>query len=264
MKLKMTKTVESHHAISQEHLDELGNAWSRLIDCISHDIASPLASLRATGKILEEVFPALVTTYQVATNNKLEIPEISARKLEASGRLICNIESEINRLTDFLNLLRPYDKKLISDSQDIKSLSIKSCVDNLLNKFPFSNDKERKLVHTDCKHDFQFRCAAIFIENLLNNFLENALHAIQKANKGEITIWTSEDADYNILHFKDTSLGMDEDAINEVFKRFFKKIDNVIVPGLGFCRLAMLQMDGNVICKSVKNEYTEFLIKFPK
>lgn len=260
----MTQNLKSNHIVNQYQLDELGKSWSRLIECISHDISSPLATLRATGKSLEAVFPQLIKAYKLAVEHKLEVPEISERMLKPLERLVPNIGQEVDNLANFLNLLPPYDKKLISDSQDIQSFSVKSCVDNLLDHFPFATGEERKLVHVECQHDFQLRCAPIYIDNLLINLLENALRAIDKAKKGEITIWTSEDGDYNILHFKDTSLGMDEDACHKVFRRFFRRIDGAVMPGLGFCRLAILQMDGNVTCQSKAGGYTEFQIKIPK
>ncbi|HEX4045558.1 MAG TPA: hypothetical protein VHZ76_07830 [Gammaproteobacteria bacterium] len=49
-----------------------------------------------------------------------------------------------------------------------------------------------------------------------------------------------------------------------IFERFFSTQNGKIVPGLGFCRLALLQMGGNIFCDAIKGESTDFIIKFPK
>lgn len=255
-----------HHSIPHEQLDRLAKAWTRMVDCISHDVTSPLTSIRAAGQALETTFPDLVKVYRAAVaNNMPNLPNINDKTLTLlESYLVPQIHKGASDITNFLALLHPYDTKIPSDSKDIKTLSAKTVLDQMLAHYAFTNDQERALVHVECAHDFHFQCAEIFIESLFDNFLKNALEKIGMVNKGDIHIWTDDQTDYNEIHFKDTATGIDPEKLPTLFNRFFSKRNDTIVPGLGFCRLAILQMDGDVLCHSIKGEYTEFVVRFPK
>ncbi len=252
-------------SVSTEQLDQLAKAWSRMVDCISHDVTSPLTSIRAACQALDGTLPDLIKVYRAAVaHNVPDLPEINDRILALLElHLVPSINRGTRDITNFLALLHPLDTKIPSDSKDIKTLSAQAVIDQLLTNYAFKNDQDHALVHNECKHDFKFRCAEIFIEHLLDNLLQNALEHIRDANKGTISIWT-ETANSNEIHFKDTSTGIAEEKLPKIFDRFFSKRKNTIIPGLGFCRLAILQAGGNVFCHSKKGEYTEFVIKFPK
>lgn len=251
--------------IEQKQLDQLTEAWSRMINCISHDLTTPLAILRMSGQNCEKTLASLRAGYQLAIKNNLPVEsKIDERYLEAVENLVPIIKQNVTDLTSFLSVLYPYNRQLLSTAEESQPLSIKICVEEALKKYTFVNDQERALVHITDLKDFKFSLAPIFIDYLLSNLLSNAFKAIQRANKGEISIWTEDEPEYNTLHFKDTGLGMEADALERVFSHFFSKKNDKIVPGLGFCRLAVLQRGGNILCAAVKGEYTEFTIKFPK
>lgn len=248
-----------------DNRDALGQAWSRMVDCIVHDLTTPFAILRMIGMGLEEKIPSLIEGYQLAVKNGLiesKFKEDDLKYIEKQA--VPEISSDIKQLSDFLSLLYPYKKKLFFNSPDIKLLSIQACIQEVLKKFPFPYEEQKKLLHIKNDYDFTFAGAPFFIEQLLSNLLLNALYYINSEGKGEITIWAEEKENYNALHFKDTAKGMNEEQLSRVFSRFFTKRDDNIVPGLGFCRLALLQQGGDVLCHSVNEEYTDFIVMFPK
>ncbi len=262
----MTDQSAAQNTTSQKQLDQLAKAWSRMIDCIAHDITSALFSIRSAHQILETTSPQLIKAYRAAvTHNVPDLPSINEKIL---ALFESNLAPQINKgtmdITNFLALLNPYSTKIPSNAKDMEILSAKTIIDHLLTNYTFENDQERSLITVDCKHDFKFQGAEIFIENLLNHLLKNALEKISDANKGSINIRTEAQVDCNEIHVKDTATGMSEEKRSRIFDRFFSKRNGTIIPGLGFCRLAILQTNGDVLCYSSKGEYTEFVIKFPK
>lgn len=246
--------------MTQNELDKLAQAWVRLVDCIAHDLKTPIAGMRMTGEAIEQIFPHLLKGYHLAVQHKLVSPEVNENRLKMLEELVVpEIKQKTNNLLASLNLLQPLTQRLLSDSPEVTTLSIKACVQNAL-----KNIEKPELVRLDCKKDFSFQCDPLFINALLANLLDNALLAIARAEKGDIHIWTDEEPDYNVLHFKDTGLGMNEDVLAVIFKRCFSKREDEVVPGLGLCRLAIMQIGGEMICHSVKGEYTEFVIKLRK
>jgi signal transduction histidine kinase len=56
---------------------------------------------------------------------------------------------------------------------------------------------------------------------------------------------------------------MKAEAEQKVFDRFFSVRNDEIRAGLGFCRLALINLGGAISCKSVEGEYTLFTIELP-
>ena len=246
----------------KQERDVLLKAWAQMINCVAHDITTPLASIRLENSALKKILPKVLEGYQLAVQHKLIEPLLSSSHLEVLESSCTDIENHIHKILDFLSLLRHYNQMLSGHANDPK-LHLQVCLQTLLENYPF-RDEERRLVHLEDTHDFQFQGESFFIEYLFFNLIENALSYIQRMNKGEIYLSTGKENHYFILYFKDTAGALDEKATATVFDSFFIKRDGEIVPGLGFCRLKLLHMGGDIVCKAVKNQYTEFMIKFPK
>lgn len=245
--------------------DDFAKTWARMLNCIAHDLTTPLATLGIGAELLEKTLPKLIQGYCLAVEQNLLQAEIPAKRLKfLEAGYASNLKAQINEMFDFLKLLKLYSDQLPSDAQTITALSAKGCIEELLQAYPFNTEQKHTLVQFDYKHDFKFNCAPIFIKSLLTNLLSNAFRCIDIAGKGKINIWLNQEEKYNVLHFKDTALGMDEYKLAQIFKRFFSKHDQAIVPGLGFCRLALLHAGGNISCHSSEGEYTEFIVKFAK
>lgn len=253
---------QNNNPIDLAELCKLAESWRDMMGCISHNLTSPLVLIRGVGEYLQ-VLPKLVQGYKIAVEKGLIESDIQKGNLRILEELAPDVLPVTTEVIKFINLLPAYSAQLISTSEKIKVLGALSSIDNLLDNYQFADQKERSLIEVARQHDFKFKCASIFIESLLFNFLSNALAHIKWANKGKIKIWIETNNNSNLIHFKDTADGMDEYVLPDVFKRFFSKRDAETIPGLGFCRLAILQMGGDVWCNSIKGEYTHFIVKFP-
>lgn len=259
------KTDSKKHLPDEERCLQIAEAWFNMVNSITHNITTPLVTARITAETVEGVLPELIEGYTLAVNRKLlknTIPEKRLKMLKEKA--VSNIKHEITRIIDFLKLLYPYNQKLFSISQENTSLSALSYLKDIYKKYPFSSEAESKIVEVKGDYDFDFDDRPPFMDWLFFNLMDNALTAIRDAGKGKISIWAEEDGDYNIIHFKDTGKGMNEDTLARVFYRFFSKRNNTTGPGLGFCRLALLQKGGDMNCSSIQDKHTDFMIKFPK
>ncbi len=261
----MADKSEAFCEISHSNLEKLSRAWARMIDCITHDLTTPLVTLRMTGENTGNLFANLVEGYKLAVKNNLIEAAINERHLKLLEKiLVSEIKNNTSAMIEFLRLLHPLNQALLSNSEEIQLLDAKSCIEATLNKYPFSDEKERSLIQVDYKYNFKFSCSPLFMEQLFSNLLSNALYCIKQTGKGKINICIEEEHHYYVVRFKDTAKGMDDLMLLQIFNRFFSRRNNEIVPGLGFCRLAILQKGGDVLCHAVKGEFTEFVIKFPK
>jgi signal transduction histidine kinase len=258
----MKDVMQSNSHSDMPGQPEFYQAWLSIIRKLSHDLIGDLAMIRQKNKISAGMLPSLLKGYRLAIDNHLMESEVKEKYLDSLDDL--NPESHIAEMIDHMHLLNDYCEQMSLNSPDIKILSAMDCINELLNQHPFENDKEKVLVHITDGNNFQFKCSPIFIHSLMNNLLTNGLRSIKKAGKGSITIWLSQEEDFNTLNLKDTGLGLSNEQRLSIFDRFLSKHDNKSLPGLGFCKTAIQYAGGDVICQSLEGKFTHFIVKFPR
>lgn len=102
------------------------------------------------------------------------------------------------------------------------------------------------------------------VEASLWHLLTAALQRIRRANKGDIHIWLSDEEKHHVFNIKDTSQGLTDDQRTNLFSHFLFEPYDKTRPGLGFCRLAMLHVSGDIIYYTVDDEGAYFKIMLPK
>ena len=99
---------------------------------------------------------------------------------------------------------------------------------------------------------------------ILFNLLSNALYQINKNGKGKIFISSEEQAEFNIIRFKDTAGGTSPDIVEQIFDGYKTTKEKGTGVGLAFCKLTMKSFGGDITCHSVEGDYIEFALTFPK
>ena len=82
--------------------------------------------------------------------------------------------------------------------------------------------------------------------------------------KGIINIKLVEQANINIVYFRDTGSGISKEQIPYIFKQFHSNRIGGMGVGLSFCQAVMHSIGGDIACESKLNEYTLFILNFPK
>ena len=105
------------------------------------------------------------------------------------------------------------------------------------------------------------------LSQLFYNIIENAVKFVDEC--GIITISISQTEKYAVISLKNTGEGLSEDEIPKIFKRFYKTDESRsadatgIGLGLSIVRSIINLHNGTIAVKSVKDEYTEFVIELP-
>ena len=151
------------------------------------------------------------------------------------------------------------------DETKFVDLSISDIVELAIKEFDFESEEEKALVNLNLENDFNFKGDETLMIFVLFNLLKNSLYY-----KAKIDIWLESDKrniegkSFNYLYFKDCGIGIPADKLEFIFESFFtsnKKGGTGL--GLPFCKRVMLAFGGDIFCKSVEGEFTQFCLKFP-
>ena len=105
------------------------------------------------------------------------------------------------------------------------------------------------------------------IQQVFYNLIENAIKFVNE--RGVITFSFNEADKFCYVSIKNTGEGLENDELSQVFDRFYKtdssrgKDTTGLGLGLSISRKIIHLHNGHIIVKSVKGEYTEFIIKIP-
>jgi PAS domain S-box-containing protein len=230
---------------------------------IAHELRTPLTSIRAGVKGLVDLLPRLFDAYRQAKKYGLEVKPISEKVLNISQGSLERIDNSAKKAHQTIDMI------LMSISADENNLkrndlcSIKQCIEAGITEYSFQPGKAG-LVHLQGIEDFHFYGSEMLIKHIIFNLLRNALYFIEKVGKGEIFIETSQEGNFNKLHFKDTGQGIPPEILPKIFDRFFTEgTHQGTGVGLSFCKMVMVSLGGKIECYSQLGEYTEFVLYFP-
>lgn len=229
---------------------------------LAHELRTPLAAINACAGGIREYLPDLISTYELAKKSQLPIPTIRNIQFETLRTSVEGIEAETNFANSIIRMLLVRAEEPEIKISELKVCSIKSCVEEALLRYPFISN-EKNLVHCVIEKDFYFKGKELLTIHILFNLLRNAIYYVKAAGKGDIRIWVKQDSQYNFLYFRDTGKGISAKNLPRIFDRFFSKTPHGSGVGLAFCKTVMRAYGGDIICKSVEGEYTEFILSFP-
>jgi PAS domain S-box-containing protein len=229
---------------------------------MAHELRTPLRAIQSGAEGIAQYFKQLFEGYEMARAAGLDVPYINPIHYRSLVSVFDNIHVETQALFSILDMLLVNANLSEVDKKSFKTLSIKQCVEQALQRYPFAPD-EKELIHWT-PGDFSFQGDDLLMIHIIFNLMKNALHYVKAANKGDIQMWVGENDQYNILYFKDTGQGIDAEILPRIFERFFTRTRHGTGVGLAFCQLVMQSFGGDITCESVKGEYTQFTLTFPR
>lgn len=141
--------------------------------------------------------------------------------------------------------------------------SVARCIESALDDRILSPD-ERKVIRWDKGKDFPLIGNQHMFTHVLLNLLQNAIYAVNSAEKGGIEISIEIGKADNRLFVKDTALGIPAQNLKHIFQPFYSTKPHGNGLGLAFCQVTMEKMGGRISCKSIEGEYAEFILILPK
>ncbi|MFA6037890.1 MAG: PAS domain-containing sensor histidine kinase [Legionellales bacterium] len=248
--------------LEKKTLEEREAVTKLIAASMAHELRTPLTAIDAGLEGINLIFPKILEGYLMAKKAGVNVPFIPPMQLKVFERLIENTKMETRAAFSVIDMLLITTNTSQIDTEKFKECSIGKIVDEALKRYPLQDD-DMKVIHWK-RCDFTFWGDEILMTHVIFNLLKNALHYLKAANKGEIFITCDQNEKFNILHIKDTSAGMDPEVLAHIFERFFSRTRHGSGVGLAFCKLVMESFGGDISCDSVKGEYSDFTLMFPK
>jgi PAS domain S-box-containing protein len=246
-------------------MDEKMQVMKTLAATMAHESRTPLATINAQSGFVKAILPTLLSAYEhaVATGHvqPLSTPQVEAlRELPSEmNRATINANTFINMLLAKVNFDGGND-----NSRPLTLLSAKDSLIEAIRLYPL-DELSTAMIKTDYSGSFEFMGDDILFRHVIFNLLKNAIFYVRsKAEGGEIQIWIEQQADWNIIHFKDTGLGISSEVLPHIFNSFYTRTHHGTGVGLAFCKMIMEGFGGTISCQSVEGQYTHFILSFPK
>ena len=229
---------------------------------MAHELATPLASIATAASGLERYLPGLVAGYRrgIPVDGPGEVPPSVLPALETAATVI---RDSANRSRSLVRLLLMNAGDARSEGIQRERVSIVRMVEEALDAYPFGvGERERIEVEGD---DFALAAVPTLVIHVLHNLIKNALDAIRAAGRGDIRLTLASGPDWNQLVVTDTGTGIAPETMPRIFDEFFslKGPGRGTGMGLSFCRRAMSELAGEIVCRSVLGEYTRMELRFP-
>lgn len=238
---KLSKSIN----IKIKNLDKEKENIKELVTDISHQLKTPLASLKLYNSLLLE--------------EDLE-EEDRTEFLKTSGMSINKLQSLIESLVNISRL----ETSMISIKKENKNIkatiikAIESVNPKAINKFISINlnDFDDKIVPHDSK----------WTEECIFNILDNAVKYTNL--KGKIDIYVQDAINFIRIDIKDNGIGIDKNEFNNIFKRFYRseEVQDLEGSGVGLylSRKILESQGGNIIVSSQKGEGSKFSLFLTK
>ncbi|MFA6037439.1 MAG: PAS domain-containing sensor histidine kinase [Legionellales bacterium] len=243
-------------------LEEQEQVTRLLAASMAHELRTPLRAIESGAEGIAKFLPLLVETYKKAREANLDVPYIAPLHYKALVNLTNNTRIETRAAFAVIDMLLVRTNLSHINTENFTTCSMGRCITEAVKRYPIRSDEKNLIRWKKC--DFSFHGDELLMTHIIFNLLKNALYYVKAANKGEIQIWCDKNDKFNILHFKDTGQGMDAEVLSKLFTPFFTNTYHGTGVGLAFCKLVMQAFGGDITCDSVKGEYTDFTMTFPR
>lgn len=238
----------------------IGSLFSYKKGMIIHEKLTSLRALAATVAHEMRTPLAVVNLEAGWLRNKLQKPELTDEDINAVNDCPNRLMATTNNALMVIDMLLANLK--VTSAKESVLLSIQDTIQNAFETYPLAAQELDKINIAEFR-DFQFYGDPDLVQHVFYNLIKNSLYFMKAMRKGEIYVWVSQTDKYNIVHFKDTAKGIPPEELPYLFNRFYSKRKYGTGLGLAFCRRVMLDLGGKITCKSVMNEYAEFMLYFP-
>jgi len=236
--------------VQMEKLEQSDTMRRELVANVSHDLRTPLATMRGYIETL------LLKDESLSIEERRSYLKIAISHCERLSKLI----------TDLFELakLEAHDSAVHSEP-----FSLSELVQDVLQKFELTARERNINIVTNIGQELPFAYADIaMIERVLENFLDNALRFTPDEGSVSIVL-TNHDKDSITVQISDTGCGIPENELPRIFDRFYQtdrsRKGKSSHSGLGLAvTKKILELHGTAIqVKSDQNSGTAFTFELP-
>jgi signal transduction histidine kinase len=255
---KKVEDLEKGKKLAEEKVQVM----KMLAGSIAHELRTPLATLNICSSTLSKHMPFLLHAAHLAVEHNLVAASEVPRYINHVGKIPDSIKYGVISCNQIIDMLLMNIREGGISQNEFESSSISECIHEALAEYAFDVG-ERELAHCQFDQDFHYYGKSLLTKHILFNLLKNAFYFIKYANKGNVIIQLRNDVAGNQLVFRDTGAGVPVEVLPKIFDRFFSQCHGGTGLGLAFCQMVMQAYGGDIICRSEKGEFTEFVLTFP-
>ena len=240
--------VDKVNIVFNSMMDELEEAFdeqSRFVADASHELKTPLTALHGHLSMLK----------RWGKNDK--------DRLEKSLNICLNEVERLKKIVNDMLVLSKAEKSEI-DLNQLDEIDPKIVVDEVIEEYRVLNPNVKYYVHIE--ENIKVKIAPNDLKQLLIIFIDNSIKYNNK-EKIEIQITLKKVAGKLKLEVKDNGIGIPDDEINNVMKRFYK-VDksrvnnNSFGIGLSIAKRIASNYNAEINIKSELNQYTIISVDF--
>lgn len=215
-----------------------------IISDISHQLKTPLASLTVFMDLLYD--------------NRVDDEEKRKKLLEESKNQLSRMEWMV---LSMLKLARIEAGAIEFENKETKLYPVLTQAKESLT---YLTDEKNQSIEISCDVDRLLVCDGDWLTEAIINLLKNA--SDYSDENTTVTINVEETAVYTRISIMDEGIGIPEDALPHIFKRFYR-VNNEVNPnsvgiGLSLTKSIIEGMGGKITVRSEEGKYTEFIITF--
>ncbi len=225
---------------------QLENQKDDFIGIVSHELKTPLTSIKAFAQLLEK--------------------DLKQNKNEKGAFFLSKMTNQMERLTQlmasFVNVYKIQNGKLALHKKDFK---IDELIDSTVLDFQYTN-KSHKVDYID-KSDISIHADKERVAQVLINLISNAIKYSPQAKK--IIVSSIKDNNKVVISIQDFGLGIPKEEQNKIFDRFFrvkgKKEKGISGLGLGLyiSNEIVTQHKGKLWVESTEGKGSTFYVSLP-
>lgn len=253
--LKLQRTQQK--LVQQEKMASLGG----LVAGIAHEINTPLGiCVTGVSHLIEELRHAK----QALDNEELTESTLVEffDEVENAGRILT---ANTKRAAD---LVQSFKQVAVDQSSNsIRDINLAHYIQEVLLSLRPALKKVKHKVIVQCDDHINITANAGAISQVLSNLIINSIkHGFEGIEEGKIIIKVEEKNNSIILRYADDGVGIDNEAMNQLFEPFYTTKRGDGGSGLGthlVYNLVTAALHGRLEAKSEINKGLAYLIKFP-
>ena len=242
LKQEIYKTTIMLKENAENSLKDKINLKNSLQD-ISHQLKTPLTSIN------------------ILLDNIIDNPEMV---METRQDFIKQIKREINNITFLVQSilkLSKFETNTITFNRD--EVSVKKIINETIKNVSNLSDLKNVNIEINDKCKNKIKCDYKWQVEALTNIIKNAIE--YSYNDSKVLIECEDNNLYSQIKIIDYGKGMDEEDVQNIFKRFYKGKDSgkdSIGIGLSLSKAIIENDNGKIMVDSSKNKGTMFIIKY--
>lgn len=236
--------------------DERNQVLQSLAGSIAHEMRNPLGQIRNCLNAIQNLLPK---------RQREEIQEpCSGNRLDNLYERVAHGQLAVKRGVQVIDMVLDEIREKPIDPDSFTYLSAVRLTRKAIEEYGYDSELERERVHLYADDAFTFRINETLFVFVIFNLMKNALFYLKSHPQSEVTIRLKNGEQHNYIFFRDTGPGIQKVDLPHIFDGFYTKGKKGGTGlGLSYCKRVMTAFGGNILCDSVKEQFTEFTLAFP-